>query len=204
MPFADAMLLKLADAADATALASVSDNVADGYRCVVPHAKSGDHILVLGSASVELYTVAVASALGFSCMYADTAPERLAVAQRLGAAVVDAPADGRSFGEFAVTAACVSTAEGLKSALKSTEPGGICQSAGIHFHAVELPLLEMYRRGVRFHTGRANARDDIPTILALVATGRLRPGDITADVVPIDRAVEALSGPLPHKLVLAV
>jgi threonine dehydrogenase-like Zn-dependent dehydrogenase len=202
VPFADAMAIKLPDGADPIALASVSDNVADGYRCVAPHVRAGEPLLVLGSASVGLYAVAVAQALGVACTYVDTVPERLSVAARLGATIIDAPANGRKFGDFPVTAACISTADGLRSALKSTEPGGICQSAGIHFQPVELPMFDMYRRGVRLFTGRANARDDIPGILALVADGRLRPGDVTAQVVAVDNAVDALSAPLPHKTVV--
>ena len=204
IPFADAMAVRLPADADPTALASVSDNVADGYRCVAPHIRPGDEILIIGSASVGLYACAVADALAVPCTYVDTSRERLAVAERLGARTIEAQADGRSFGEFYVTAACISTADGLKSAILSTAAGGICQSAGIHFQATDLPLLEMYRRGIHFTTGRASARDDIPAILALVARDKLRPAVVTARTVSIDSAPKALGEPLSHKTVLVM
>ncbi|MGB8505300.1 hypothetical protein [Mycobacterium sp.] len=43
---------------------------------------------------------------------------------------------------------------------------------GAYFQgSVELPLLSMYTRGVRFVTGRVNARAVIPEILELLAAG---------------------------------
>lgn len=204
LPFADAMAMPLPADADPVALAALSDNVADGYRCVAPHVRPGDEILIIGSASVGLYACAVAEALAIRCTYVDTARARLETAERLGARVIEAPADGRSFGEFPVTAACISTTDGLKSAVRSTEPGGICQSAGIHFQPVELEFYEMYRRGLHLVLARANARDDIPKLLALIAQGRLRPGDVTARIAVLDDAIEVLSTPLPHKTVLTL
>jgi threonine dehydrogenase-like Zn-dependent dehydrogenase len=204
VPFAQAMMLHLPANSDPVSLASVSDNVADGYRCVVPHVQAGDELLIIGSASVGLYAAAVAGALGVACTYVDDDRSRLEVAQKFGARLIEATPDGTKFGEFPVTAACNSTAGGLRSALASTEPGGICQSAGIHFQSVELPLLQMYRRGVRLHIGRANARNDMPAILALVGSGKLKPELVTAQVVPVDLAIEALSAPLPHKTVLTL
>ena len=37
VPFADAMLVPLPDGIDVVAVASVADNVSDGYRHVAPH-----------------------------------------------------------------------------------------------------------------------------------------------------------------------
>src|SRR5712671_2613272 len=192
IPFADAMAIKLQPNADLVAMASLSDNVADGYRCIAPHVRPGDEVLVIGSASVGLYAVAVAGALRVPCTYVDNVDARLKVAERLGARVISAVADGKSFGEFAVTASCNSTPGGLESAIRSTTGGGTCQAAGIHFRPVALPLLEMYRRGIRLVTGRASARDDLPAILDLIQQNRLHPGDIGATVVDIADAPQAL------------
>jgi threonine dehydrogenase-like Zn-dependent dehydrogenase len=203
VPYADAMCLALPAGSDPVALASVSDNVADGYRCVAPHVRPGDEVLVLGSASVGLYAAATAQALGVRCTYVDTDPARLAVAEQLGATVIEAAADGQSFGSFAVTAECVSSAGALNSAVQSTEPGGICQSAGIHFFGVpDLDFVSLYKRGITLHTSRANARDDIPQILALVADGRLDPSVVTSNVIDIDDAPDALPDALSHKTVI--
>lgn len=202
VPFADAMCVALPAGADPVALASLSDNVCDGYRCIAPYARPGDEAIVFGSASIGLYAVATAAALGVRCTYVDDHPDRLAVAQAFGARALDARPDGRSYGDFALSVAAVSTRRGLVSALRSTEPGGVCHSAGIHFLPVRIPLYELYRRGIHFVTGRANARDDMPAVLRLIASDRLPVAKITARVVDLDDAPEALAGPLPHKTVL--
>lgn len=203
IPYADAMCVTLPDGADPVALASVSDNVADGYRSIAPHVSPGDEVLVLGSGSIGLYAVATAAALEVPVTYVDTDGTRLRIAEQLGAAVVDAEPIGQPFGEYPVTAACVSTADGLISALRSTGPGGICQSSGIQFFGVpDVDYLDLYRRGIRLITGRANARDDIPTILALISQQRLDPGVVTGNIIDFDDAPAHLPAALTHKTII--
>ena len=48
----------------------------------------------------------------------------------------------------------------------------VCTDTGIYYQrGVEMPLLPMYTRGVRFVTGRVNARALIPEILEVLAAG---------------------------------
>ena len=53
----------------------------------------------------------------------------------------------------------------------------------------------MYTRGVRFVTGRVNSRAALPRVLELIARGGLRPERVTSEIVPWDRAAEALAQP---------
>ena len=71
----------------------------------------------------------------------------------------------------------------LAATLRATWPDGVCTDTGIYYQgAVEMPLLPMYTRGVKFVTGRVNARAVIPEILELLESG--------CDVAPaVDRAV---------------
>jgi threonine dehydrogenase-like Zn-dependent dehydrogenase len=203
VPYADAMCVRLPASADPIALASVSDNVVDGYRTVAPYVHPGDEVLVFGSASVGLYAVASAVALGHDVTYVDDDAARLSTAGDLGAHVIDEIAHGQSFGEFPVVSAAISTPGGLNSALSSTHPGGVCHSSGIQFFGVpNVDYLALYRRGIQFNTGRANARDDIPAVLALVAQGRMNPGVVTANTVAFDDAPDRLAAELTHKTVI--
>ena len=60
----------------------------------------------------------------------------------------------------------------LAATLRATWPDGVCTDTGIYYQpAVEMPLLAMYTRGVRFVTGRVNARLVIPRVLELLAAG---------------------------------
>jgi threonine dehydrogenase-like Zn-dependent dehydrogenase len=203
VPYADAMCVPLPDNIDPIHAASVSDNLVDGYRSIAPYVGVGDEVLVLGSASVGLYAVATASALRVPVTYVDDDPVRLACAERLGAHVIQSAVTGQSFGEFPVTSACVSTARGLISALRSTEPGGTCHSSGIQFFGVpDIDYLELYRRGIRLETGRANARDDIPAALDLIVQGRLDPALVTGNIVRLDDTPGQLETQLTHKTII--
>ena len=67
--------------------------------------------------------------------------------------------------------------EVLAATLRATWADGVCTDTGIYYQGkVEMPLLPMYTRGVRFVTGRVNARAVIPEILDLIVAGcDLRP-----------------------------
>jgi alcohol dehydrogenase len=50
----------------------------------------------------------------------------------------------------------------------------------------------MYTKGITFRTGRANAREAIPHVLELVASGALHPELVTTRVVDWADAADAL------------
>ena len=215
VPFADAMLVALPDGLDPVALASVADNVPDGYRAVAgPLAQTpGADVLVVGgwARSVGLYAAACAQALGAGrVVYADVDSGRLERAEALGAEVVTVPAgeDGApawpaKLGRFAITVDASGHHGGLHAALRSTAADGVCTSVAIYFEpATPVPLLEMYTRGCTLHTGRCHSRALIPDVLALIADGRLDPALVTSAIVRFDDAEPALTD-LPTKLILA-
>ncbi len=197
VPYADAMLVALPAGMEPASVASVSDNVPDGWRAVAPELERRPDapVLVVGGAGdVALYAVAVAVALGSSQVdYVDTDARRLSVAERLGAHVIDRPLDGSRVGRYPITVDHSSDAAGLQSALRSTEPEGTCTSTAIYFAETALPLLEMYTRGVTFRTGRVNARAAIPHVLDLIQAGRLAPELVTNAIVQWDDAPDALA-----------
>ena len=197
VPFADHMLVPVAEGVSPTAVASASDNIPDAWRTVAGPLERRPHADVLivggGSPSIALYAIDVARALGAgSVTYTDHNPERLRVAEQLGAEVHEGELP-RRLGPFPVTVDCGASRESLALALRSTEPDGECTSTGIIFEPeTPVPLLEMYTSGVHFHTGRAQARPHIPAILELVAEGRLHPDLVTSNVVAWDDAAEAV------------
>ncbi len=103
--------------------------------------------------------------------------DRLALAAELGANPIEGPPP-RRMGPYPITVDGSVTHDGLACACRSTSAGGTCTSVSVFFEGeTPLPLLEMYTTGVHFHTGRAMARASIPEVLALVASGRLAPGE---------------------------
>jgi len=214
VPFADAMLVPLGEGLDPVAVASVADNVPDGYRAVagpLAHAPGADVLVAGGWArSIGLYAVACAKALGAGrVVYADADPGRLERGAALGAEPVEVTMgeDGAlawpaKLGRFAVTVDASGDHGGLHTALRSTAADGTCTSVAIYFEPVTpVPLLEMYTRGCTLHTGRCHARALIPEVLALIAAGRLDPALVTSAVAGFDEAEAALAEP-PTKLIL--
>ena len=197
VPFADAMLVALPAAMDPAAVASVSDNVPDGWRAVAPEIqrRPGAPVLVVGGAGdVALYVAAVAVALGSEVDYVDTDDRRLAVAETVGACPIERVVDGSRLGRYPITVDHSGTVAALQSALRSTEPEGTCTSTAIYFAPeTALPLLDMYTRGVVFRTGRVNARAAIPRVLDLIEAGRLRPELVTSATIAWDDAPTALA-----------
>src|SRR5262245_51354585 len=100
VPYADAMLVQIPAGVSATAVASLSDNIPDAWRCVaIPLAeRPGSPVLIaMGAGSIALYSVAIALALGAERVdvVGGTARDR-ELAARLGATVLDEGVPGRA------------------------------------------------------------------------------------------------------------
>jgi threonine dehydrogenase-like Zn-dependent dehydrogenase len=173
------MLVPVPDGVDPVAIASLSDNIPDGWRAVGPYRSelgaldvSDRRVLVVGRQSIGLYAAAFAAAVGAHVDYIDTHPGRLAAAEKLGAAAHDVATPDRSWEPYPVTVHTSADPALLAATLRATWPGGTCTDTGIYYQgSVELPLLSMYTRGVRFVTGRVSARADIPAVVDLLAAG---------------------------------
>ena len=218
VPFADAMLVPAPDGLQPASIASVSDNVPDGWRTVAgPLAeRPGAAVLIVGGGlpSISLYAAQAALALGAERVdFVDLDAERLALAEAVGAQPIEVGPNGEDglyddafperLGPYAITVDASAHPAGLACALRSTEPDGICTSGGIYYSALTpVPLLEMYTKGITFRTGRCHARSSIPEVLDLVRAGRIQPERITTAVVPWEEAPQALSQPRT-KLVVA-
>ena len=183
VPYADAMLVTVPDGVDAVAIASMSDNIPDGWRAVGPYRDElsaldaeDRRVLVVGRQSIGLYAVASAVALGVRVDYVDTDQNRLAIAEKLGAVVHDRPKPDRAAEPYPVTVHTSAEPSLLAATLRATWPDGVCTDTGVYAQgSVEMPLLPMYTRGVRFVTGRVNARAVIPAVLELLAGSDLAP-----------------------------
>ncbi len=200
VPHADAMLVPLPSGIDPVAVASFSDNVPDGWRCVGPQLADdpeAEILIVAGDAgpnSIGLYAAGLAVAAGATrVVYLDRHPERLAIAEALGAEAVDGPLDAK-VGKFGITVDASGEETGLRTAINATAWDGTCTSPSVYFSDPAVPMLQMYSRCCTLHTGRAHARPVIPELLDLVAGG-FDPALVTSDVVEFADAETALADP---------
>jgi threonine dehydrogenase-like Zn-dependent dehydrogenase len=197
VPYAEHMLVPVPSGVQPSAVASASDNLSDAWRTVAPALEQhpGAEVLVVGGAStgsIGLYAAGLAVALGSErVLYVDGEESRRLTAESLGAHTL--AGRPKRLGPFPITVDASADPDGLALALRSTAPDGTCTSAAIYFgEQPSLPLLEMYTKGITFKTGRANAREAMPHVLELSASGALHPERVTTRVVPWLQAPEAL------------
>ena len=196
VPHAQAMLCPVPSGIDPVGLASVSDNVLDGYRTVASHLEErpGADVLVVchGSRSIALYAAQTALALGASKVdFASDDADARALAKRLGAHPIETDFARRQ-GRYPIVADCGSRGDGLRYAIESTEPEGICHSATyLPSGELALPLGKLYTLGIQFMIGRAHASSLLPEVMPLIAQRCLRPEEVTTRVVGWEQAPTA-------------
>jgi len=204
VPYAEAMLVPLPAGVDAAAAASVSDNICDAYRHVGPHlpalldADPDAEVLILAclsrratfTASTPLYTGLIARALGArNVTLVDSRPHVRAHAERLGLNALR-PRALRWHAPAPLVAHI--SADPIATALAHTAPDGICTSSGGLHRGARLPMLRMYVRRATLHVGIPHTRALMPSVLELMADGRLRAELVTTNVAPLDDAPRAL------------
>jgi alcohol dehydrogenase len=207
VPFADAMLIALPDGLDPVAVASVADNVCDGYRHIAPHLPSllarepGARVVIVGAlhrhqlptASVPLYAGLVAIALGArDVALADARAHVRSHAEALGLQAL-VPRQLRGVPPAPLVVDASTTPAGLRLALARTAPDGICSSVGTLHPGARLPVGLMYGRNVTLRIARTHARALIPEVLTMIAAGRLAPERVTTAVASFDDAPAALA-----------
>jgi threonine dehydrogenase-like Zn-dependent dehydrogenase len=189
VPHADAMLTPLPAGLDPVAVASVPDNVVDGYRAVAPHLRQrpGADVLVAchGTPSIGLYAAQSALALGASTVtVAGAEDEILALAERFGATPLRTDFGDRA-GRWPIVVDCGQRVEGLHWAIRATEPEGSLHS--VSYYAAEpmvpMPLGRLYTLGIDFRIGRAHSAALLAEVIDLVAEGRLHPEQVTTSVI---------------------
>lgn len=200
VPFADHMLAPLPEGVDPIAAASLSDNIADGWRAVGPQLaeRPGASVLVIGglAQSVGLYAAGAAVAAGAGrVLYLDDDADRRARAQAMGAEAEPlALAQGRQPQEqFEIVAEAAGDAEALGFAIRSCAPNGVLTSMAIHLGEVTpVPLTRAYYKGLTFHTGRVQSRAMFPQALACMVCHRFHPDQVTHRVADRAEAAELM------------
>lgn len=206
VPYADAMLVHLPDTLSAAAGAGLSDNVADGFRCVAPLLKEypREPVLVVGglAQSVGLYAVHAAVALGSSdVVYVDNDKTRLEYAKKAGASTLNVAnyADGlRHERDFLIAVDAAASAEGMRYALRSTAACGFCTSvSGGLSETTELPLASAYLRGVTHEVSRVHGRANLSDTVHQACCGAIDPLALVDKVLSFDDCIDAMLDPSP-------
>jgi threonine dehydrogenase-like Zn-dependent dehydrogenase len=205
VPYADHMLVKLAPGVDPVAAASLTDNIADGWRAVAGPLRDcpGGSVLVVGglARSVGLYAAGAAVSLGAGrVLYLDDDATQRSIATSLGALAAPlSPLESHSPGDvFDIVVEAAGFADALTFAVNACAPNGYLTSVAIHFgNKTPMPLTAAYYRGLTFHTSRVHSRATFPDAMACIACGKLHPEKVTSRVVTFGEAAEAMADPGP-------
>ncbi|MEU1272616.1 alcohol dehydrogenase catalytic domain-containing protein [Streptomyces sp. NPDC005799] len=200
-PFADGSLRRITDASKAEDMLFVGDILTTAYEAVRQSFRPGDAVAVVGAGPVGLCAVMSAKAIGAGTIAVlDTVPERLALAEKLGATPVDVSREdavdavfdltGRRGADVVVEA--VGSPAALSSACKVVAVGGQIALPGAHLEpSLELPLGELWIKQVSVKGGVCNVVNYIDEVIALVEAGALKPSAIISHRIPLSEAADA-------------
>jgi threonine dehydrogenase-like Zn-dependent dehydrogenase len=213
VPFADHMLVPVPGGVDPLRVAAASDNLADAWRTVVPplRERPGGSVLVIGGGgqSIGLYAAGFAVAHGAGTVdYVDDRPERLEIAEALGARVRPVSKKRRGSlaafipGTYDVAVEASSQGAGVRDALRSLNPGGVCTAVGYYLAPnTRVPLMHMYANDATLRVGVSNVRPVLPELLDFVAREGFPAERVTTELADWEDAPTAYTAHTP-KLVL--
>ena len=200
---ADFNLVALPDAVDAVTAAALGCRFATAWRALTGHASvgPGHEVAVFGCGGVGLSAVMIAVALGARVTAVDVSDAALARAAKLGAAATIRSADPvaevvtATGGGAHVSIDALGSAATADAAVRSLRRRGTHVQVGLMFGAAArapLPWDRVIAWELAVVGSHGMAAVDYPPMLAMVADGRLRPGDLVGAVVDLGGAVDAL------------
>jgi alcohol dehydrogenase len=176
VPFADHMLVPVPPGVSALRVAAAGDNLADAWRSVVPPLgeRPGASVLIIGGGakSIGLYAAGLAVAHDAGVVdYLDDDLARRRIAESFGARTLAMPGRRRAKASvrYDVVVEASSRAAGLRLAIRSLSPGGVCTAVGYYLAAgTRVPLMRMYATDATLRIGVSHARAVLPDLLAFV------------------------------------
>jgi len=180
----------------------IADALTTPYHAVVHRARvrSGDWVVVVGCGGVGINAVQFANAAGANVIAVDIRPEKLEVAQRLGACESLNPSEHpdlgrevqkRTGGGVDVALEVVGTPDTVSLALSTLRRGGRLCVVGYSDSVVPLPLnrLMFFEYEV---VGSLGCRPvDYPRVIEMVRKGKVHLDEVVTATVPLERIGEA-------------
>lgn len=197
VPYAE-MLVRVPAGLDPLRVAAASDNLADAWRCAVPPlgARPGASVLVVGGGakSIGLYAAGLAVAHGAGVVdYVDRSAQRVDIAEQLGArGLIGGRGYPRATERYDVVVEASSSTRGLRYALRSTAPGGMCTAVGYYVGAnTGIPLMHMYATDITLRLGVSHPRAVLPELLDWVHVNDFQAERVTTRLADFDDAPQA-------------
>jgi 2-desacetyl-2-hydroxyethyl bacteriochlorophyllide A dehydrogenase len=169
------------------------------YEAVKKAFRPGDTVVVVGAGPVGLCSVMSAGVLGAADVVAvDPVPERLKVAESLGAVAVtpgeaeDAILDLTDWRGADVVVDAAGAPQALSAIAAYVRTGGTVSIPGVYLQdSLELPWGAFWLKGVNFTMGVTHFNNTMDEVIALIRAGRLDPGRLISHRIPLSQADEA-------------
>ncbi|WP_330357636.1 zinc-dependent alcohol dehydrogenase family protein [Streptomyces chartreusis] len=201
VPFADLSVHPLPGAMDSKDAVLLADILPTSYEVGVlnGNVRPGDTVVVVGAGPIGLAAVATARLFSPERIVAvDLAPARLEAARQLGA---DAVADAREAPEQLVTdltdglgadvvIEAVGVPETFELCTRMVRPGGHVANVGVHGAPATLHLEDLWIKNITITTGLVDTYST-PTLLRMMAAGRLPTSELVTHTFPLDLMEEA-------------
>ena len=207
LPHADANLVRVPDAVDLLAAASLGCRFATAFRALTAHGRvaRGQWVAVHGCGGVGLSVVMIAVALGARVVAVDVSSDALSLAGKLGASVavdagstVDTAAAVRELtgGGAHVSVDALGRASTAAASVRSLRRRGRHIQVGLllgNEAQTVLPMDLVVSRELEIYGSHGMAARDYPAMLAAVADGRLRPDLLVGRVEEFSLATGVLA-----------
>lgn len=200
---ADFNLVPLPDGVDAVTAAALGCRFATAWRALTVHGSVGPgrEVAIIGCGGVGLSATMIAVALGARVTAVDLSADALARAAELGAAVTVRSADPvaavveATHGGAHVSIDALGAPATADAAVRSLRRRGTHVQVGLMLGdaaRAALPWDRVIAWELTVAGSHGMAAVDYPSMLDLVADGRLRPGELIGSVVDLDGAIDAL------------
>lgn len=202
IPWADTSLHAIPDGADDEAMLMLSDILPTGYECGVLNGcvKPGDVVAIIGAGPIGLAALLTAKFFApAQIIVIDRDPHRLAVAHKLGAAVLAQTTAANSIEHImALTAGvgvdvaieAVGIPESFELCQEIIAPGGHIANVGVHGKSVALHLETLWSKNITITT-RLVDNITTPLLCKTILNGKLDPRPLITHRFPFSEVMSA-------------
>lgn len=165
------------------------------WSCRRGGVSAGSRVLVTGAGPIGLVAAQTARAFGATeVVVTDVNPQRLALAERLGATPLDVSSTSLAESGFVpqVLLECSGNARATVDGIRSLAPAGRAVLVGMGGDELPLPLSVVQNRELEV-TGTFRYANTWPTAIALAASGAVQLDVLVTGHYPLDRVEEALT-----------
>ena len=200
VPYAEVNLVRLPDDLDFATAAGLGCRFATSFRAIhqVGRVAPGERVTIFGCGGVGLSAVMIAAALGAEVIAVDTNPDALKLAREYGAShtiqasptVVD---EIHALGGAHVTMDALGSNAIVQQALQALRPRGRHLQVGLLPSGVQLDVGRLIGQELQWLGSHGMPAHAYPEMLALVASGNLKPADLITRTITLEETPAALA-----------